>query len=409
MRLAPRSEFVGRLRAMTSPVEEILVRCRRCGRLYRDWFRASVNPQLNAALAADQEYVEAASTATCPSCHTAVAISDLERGHARLASQEPGGLRGWRKLGGEPPRQLRVASLNLRATPNRRATTLAPLIELLGRQEPDVVLLQECRTGWTERVCRELGLDGFDTHELLAGIAGLPADGCAVAVRPPLRIMNTVPIAPEMFMPPVIEALIGSDTPPGYERLPEQLLVRFRARSLIARITDGLYQFAAASFHATPGTGRFGPKPGKIVGNWKPFFHGGVAAALTALTYPFVFAIDANEPRSETLDSVTFHWRDGRPGARKFGALLGLHPVHRGRDLLREQIRMQGLSPAAGDYLALTYTTRGGGVAGGRRFDSIWATRDFLRGAFSTHYEDALAAGTDHAMLVADLELGPPD
>jgi len=37
-----------------------------------------------------------------------------------------------------------------------------------------------------------------------------------------------------------------------------------------------------------------------------------------------------------------------------------------------------------------------------------WATPEFALRAFSIHYEDALAAGTDHAMLVADLELGPP-
>jgi hypothetical protein len=38
----------------------------------------------------------------------------------------------------------------------------------------------------------------------------------------------------------------------------------------------------------------------------------------------------------------------------------------------------------------------------------MWATPEFALRAFSTRYEHALAAGTDHAMLVADLELGPP-
>jgi hypothetical protein len=64
--------------------------------------------------------------------------------------------------------------------------------------------------------------------------------------------------------------------------------------------------------------------------DWKPFFHRGVAAALSGLSCPFVFAIDANEPRATTLARVTFHWRDGQPGAHKFAALLGLEPVHRG-------------------------------------------------------------------------------
>lgn len=393
---------------MTSPVEEILVRCPGCGRLYRDWYRPSINPDLDPEMAADGDYVEAASTATCPFCGTRTAVPDLKSGRDVWREGDRDGFPDWRELGAKPTRALRVVSLNLRATPNRRPSALAPLVALLSRQQPDVVLLQECRAGWIDLVCGELELDGISTHELLAGTAGLPADGCAVAVRSPLRIMTARSIGPQMFMPAVIEGLIGEDTPPGYERLPQELLVRYQARSLIARIADGVHEFAAASFHATPGTGRFGPKPGKVVRNWKPFFHGGVAAALTELALPFVFAIDANEPRSETLDSVTFHRPDGRPGARKLAALLGLHPVHRGRDLLREHVRSLGLRPEAENYLALTYTTHGGGVAGRRRFDSMWATPEFALRAFSTHYEDALAAGTDHAMLAADIELGPP-
>jgi hypothetical protein len=52
------------------------------------------------------------------------------------------------------------------------------------------VRLQECRAEWIELVCRELELDGISTHELLAGTAGPPADGYAVAVRSPPRIMT---------------------------------------------------------------------------------------------------------------------------------------------------------------------------------------------------------------------------
>jgi hypothetical protein len=358
--------------------------------------------------AADIEYLDAAATATCPSCGEKRSINELTHGRDVWVEEDPGGFPDWRELGADPTRTLRIVSLNLRATPNRRAAALAPLIELLARHQPDVVLLQECRAGWTELVCGELGLSGVSTHQLLDGTTGLPADGCAIAVRAPFRIVSALPLQERMFMPATIEALIGPDTPPGYEQLPGELLVPFRARSLIARIADGLHQFAAGSFHATPGTGRFGPKPGTVVRSWKPFFHGGVAAALAGIASPFVFAIDSNEPRSETLDSVTFHWRDGRPGARKFAALLGLEPVHRGRDLLRDHLHTRGLPTAADSYLSLTYTTHGGGRAGRRRFDSMWASPEFGLHEFSTQYEDALTAGTDHAMLVADLELGPP-
>lgn len=157
----------------------------------------------------------------------------------------------------------------------------------------------------------------------------------------------------------------------------------------------------ACSFHATPGTGRYGPKPAKLVHEYKPFFHGGVAVGLSRLEIPFVFGIDANEPRSETVDSVAFHWVDGRLGARKMGALLGLKPAHRARDLQREHLAASQAAPASDSYLALTYTTHHGGPGGGRRFDSIWATPEFALQTFSTHYEQALAAGTDHALLIA--------
>jgi hypothetical protein len=122
------------------------------------------------------------------------------------------------------------------------------------------------------------------------------------------------------------------------DRLSDGLLARFRARSLLAHVGDGDREFVAGSFRATPGTGRFGPKPGTVAPNWKPFFHGGVASALHELEMPFVFAIDATEPRSETAAHVMFHWREGRPGQKKLAALLGLTPVHRARDLLREHL-----------------------------------------------------------------------
>lgn len=131
-----------------------------------------------------------------------------------------------------------------------------------------------------------------------------------------------------------------------------------------------------------------------------------MAVALARLGLPFVFAIDANEPVAETADSVTFGWAEGRAGARKLGALLGVSPKHRGRDLLREQLMRDGTAAATATYLALTYTTRNGGAAGRRRFDSIWATPEFALRRIATHYEEALAAGTDHAMLVADIEIG---
>jgi hypothetical protein len=288
--------------------------------------------------------------------------------------------------------------------PNRNIAKLEPLADLLDSFHPDVVMLQECRAGWLEYICTRVGLTGVRAHDVLGDVGGLPADGTAVAVRAPLRITHASTLTTEDFAPDAIHALIGPDTLPRYSELPDALVARFRARSLIAEISGAGRQFAACSFHAAPGTGRYGPKPGKLVHEYKPFFHGGAGAALSRLNDPFIFAIDANEPKSETLEQVAFHWADGRTGARKMGALLGLQPVHPARDLQREQLKITGAPAASESYLALTYTTHNGGARGGRRFDSMWATPEFGLQMFSTHYQAALDAGTDHALLVADLE-----
>lgn len=225
---------------------------------------------------------------------------------------------------------------------------------------------------------------------------GLPCDH--------LRIERAWRLDPRAFEPVAVARRIDESVPVGFEVLPERLAARFSTRTLFAEVSGGERDFVAAALHATPGTGRVG---GKIVSEWKPFFHGAAAISLAELQAPFVFAIDANEPRSETLDSVTFHWADGRPGSMKFAALLGMSPLHRARDLQRELMSRTATAPAAPGYLELTYTTSGGkGTIGeGRRFDSIWATPEFTLKKMETFYADALTAGGDHALLRADLTI----
>lgn len=62
---------------LTSPIEQVVVECPQCGRRYRDWFRASINADLDPELATDPEYVREASTATCPDCGHVVELAVL--------------------------------------------------------------------------------------------------------------------------------------------------------------------------------------------------------------------------------------------------------------------------------------------------------------------------------------------
>ena len=51
---------------MTSPPREIAVTCPDCGHSYQDWYRPSINLSLDVVLTID--YLEEASTTTCPEC-----------------------------------------------------------------------------------------------------------------------------------------------------------------------------------------------------------------------------------------------------------------------------------------------------------------------------------------------------
>jgi hypothetical protein len=297
-------------------------------------------------------------------------------------------------------RSIRVASLNLRAYPNPSGTQIRSLASLLSAHRPDVALLQECMRGWVPVIEETAGLVGVHSHLVPPETPkrAFPPDGCAIAVRSPVQIESSRRVDPALFKAERVHAEVEDELPSGFEDLPERLRYRYSARTLLAELTIDGRRFAAGSFHATPGTGKVG---GRRVSEWKPFFHAGVALQLSKLEQPFVFAIDANEPRAETSDSVDFHWKEGRPGAAKFAALLGRSPIHRARDVLRDSMAATWTPPMSDEYLSLTYTTRGGH---GRRFDSIWATDEFGLLRATTHYEETLAAGGDHALILADLK-----
>jgi DNA-directed RNA polymerase subunit RPC12/RpoP len=53
---------------VTSPIQAIVVVCPCCSRRYEDWYRASINAQLDPGMAADTEYVRDAASAKCPDC-----------------------------------------------------------------------------------------------------------------------------------------------------------------------------------------------------------------------------------------------------------------------------------------------------------------------------------------------------
>ena len=64
----------------------------------------------------------------------------------------------------EPLADRRLA--DLRAYPNPKPSQIECLAKLIAEQEPHIALLQECRKGWLEVVCRAVGLSGVFSHDV---------------------------------------------------------------------------------------------------------------------------------------------------------------------------------------------------------------------------------------------------
>ena len=300
---------------------------------------------------------------------------------------------------------LRIGSLNLHAYPNPRRGQIEALAEIIARQECDVVLLQECLRSWLDVICDATGMTGVHSHELppTTPAASFSPDGCAIAVCAEVSVRRSWRIPPDRFLPATVQRTIFEPPPVGFSEMPERLAYRSSGRSILAELALGEATLVVGSFHATPGSGRVG---GIEVGEWKPFFHGAVAIELARLDKPYVFGIDANEPLAETADSVSFHWERGRSGARKIEALLGLDPIHSARDLFRDWHATAGVAPFSPEVLFPTYAPS---AKFRRRFDSIWATPEFRLVDFATEFEAVIAAGGDHAMLVAEVRIPSAD
>ena len=297
--------------------------------------------------------------------------------------------------------QLRIGSLNLRAYPNPRRGQIEALAGLLAEQQCDVLLLQECLRPWLSVVLEATGMTGVHAHSLAPDTprSAFSPDGCAFAVRAPIEATKCWRIPAERFLPAAVQREIFEEPPADFPPMPERLAYRYSGRSVLAEIAVNGERLVIGSFHGTPGSGAVG---GVEVGEWKPFFPGAVAMELAGIEAPFIFGIDANEPLAETLEGVTFHWADDRSGVKKTQALLGLEPIHRGRDLFREWLATSGGKPASPEVLFATYAPS---PEFQRRFDSIWATPEFELASFETHLDKVVAAGGDHAMLVADVRL----
>jgi len=135
---------------------------------------------------------------------------------------------------------------------------------------------------------------------------------------------------------------------------------------------------------------------------------------------PLLFGADANTPKIDALDfaNTQTHWYAGfrrLQGQTGDDCLFGPCKVHDLDDALRrwlvlhpdEMGRLQASRPSG--PLAITHRTgrRKNTPGTERRFDSVWVSRDWVVRNIEHLYQKGVAAGSDHAPVVVDLELVP--
>jgi len=290
--------------------------------------------------------------------------------------------------------RFRVVSWNLDSGATGR---LDDKIDLLRRLEPDLALLQELN----RPVHRALL-----PHPLVHG---------RIHARP--RIFSWGALSTDLIRPKASDyrvgcAVLGSAStilldarlldraPFDVDEAARPGLLR---RTMAARVgIPGGVTVTACSFQARP-------VPSRTDTRVKPAFHAGIAAWIAVQSGPVLFGMDAHAPEVDHPEHRCSRFlrpssADGGPGEDR---LLGHDPDHGLADVLRrhlaahpeELVRIRADRPSG--PLAVSYRTAGGPA----RYDHIWASTDLEVTDVRYLYDEALAAGSDHGLVLADFEL----
>jgi hypothetical protein len=272
---------------------------------------------------------------------------------------------------------VRVVSWNVAY---RNASAAGRQGQLLRQLEPDLILLQEVNPRSSAVLQQAAGADWMIR---------------AVDIR-----------TPESDDRPVRQrgvAIAGHGLPPSQRwilaelPLPERLVV-------IETQVDGV-KLTAASYHAPPGVSWFIIKPRQAVA---------FATWLATQDGPWLFGADANTPLIDAVDftETRTHWHTGNRklhGEPGDDLLFGPDKLHSLDDALRRWLAAHADSqttPALDGPLAITHRTgrRKNSPGNPRRFDSIWVSPHWKVRHIEHLYDEGVAAGSDHALVVVDLE-----
>lgn len=178
-------------------------------------------------------------------------------------------------------------------------------------------------------------------------------------------------------------------------------------RTVYARVNTEFGPITFASYHAPPGV------------SWKIVKVHQAHALLdwVSLTEgPLIVGADANTPEIDHPDpeNVRTHWHTGKQrlkGSIGDDVMFGGRPTHRLRDAYRVWLTQEPsrLAQVVSQYpqgpLAISHYTGKRKVSAGvaRRFDALWMSSELTYENVRYDYDGAVAAGTDHALVTADV------
>lgn len=262
---------------------------------------------------------------------------------------------------------------------------------LLRELRPDLILLQEVNLGSAEVLRRAADADWLI---------------CAANLR--ARAPDDRPVRSRGV------AIAGHGQAPSRAWLPADVLLP--ERILAAETTVDGIGLTVVSYHAPPGVTWGIDKPRQAVA---------FARWLSTQHRPVLLGADASTPRIDVADfaATRTHWHTGdrrlhgEPGD---DLLFGPAKIHSLQDALRRWLadhpeQAATLAGRPHGPLAITHRTgrRKDSPGTGRRFDSIWVTSHRTVQHIEHLYAAGIAAGSDHAVVVADLlaaqKPGPPN
>lgn len=270
--------------------------------------------------------------------------------------------------GSNTARQLRIADWNLRYTNKSER-----LGDFLASFHPDVCTFQEVTPYLFERLCRALpeftAIFSLDMRPPKKSEGRKRSLGCAIFAAPEYSLHRSY-----------------------------LLDVPFPERTAVAELSGANGSLTVASIHAPPGVSH---------GKLKPETFIRVADWISITSGPILFGIDANTPKFDRWDhSLNEWWWKDEP------ILFGDTPHHHLQDLFRlyldENPKIAKKFRKARPHGPLAVTHRRGSKEDNRidcRYDLIYGTDHFRPVHFDHPFQDSIKAGSDHSIVVADLEI----